>query len=301
MRVGLVGTGYWAAEVHAPAVVAAGHELTAVWGRDAGRAEALASRHEAGAFAGEDRLDPFLDGVDALTFAVPPDVQAPIAVRAAQAGRHLLLEKPTGLSVEQADGVADAVEAAGVASVVFFTARHTPAVADWLDGLRARGGWTGAHGAWLGSIFTDGSPFGASPWRHEHGGLWDVGPHALSVLVGALGPVTSVSAVRGPGDTVHLVLRHGDGQDAPSSTASVSLTVPPDAAALRCEVYGQHGWTSIPADHGTTAVEALGHALRALEQAARGGQPHPCDARFGADVVRVLAAAQEQLDQNTPG
>ena len=33
---------------------------------------------------------------------------------------------------------------------------------------------------------TSRSPFDDSPWRKEHGALWDIGPHALSLLVPAL-------------------------------------------------------------------------------------------------------------------
>ncbi|WP_336923446.1 Gfo/Idh/MocA family protein [Aquipuribacter sp. SD81] len=297
MRFGVVGTGGWARDVHAAGVAATeGAEVVAVWGRDRGRADALAAEHGARALAGEAEVDDLLDAVDAVTFAVPPDVQAPLAERAARAGRHVLLEKPTALTVERAEAVDSAVADAGVASVVFMTARHTPAVVDWLDGLAAQGGWTGASAAWVGSIYADGSPFGASPWRREHGALWDVGPHALSVLVPALGPVRTVRAARGPGDTVHLVLRHGEDAGAPSSAVTLSLTVPPQAAALRCDVYGEHGWTSVPTDHGTSALEAHGLAVAALLRAAAGGPAHPCDARFGADVVRVLADAQVQLD-----
>ena len=40
----------------------------------------------------------FLDAVDGVAFAVPPDVQAPIAVAAARAGKHLMLEKPLATS-----------------------------------------------------------------------------------------------------------------------------------------------------------------------------------------------------------
>lgn len=291
MRVGLVGTGHWAAEVHAAGVVAAeGATLAGVWGRDPGKAGAVADRY--GIPAHRDAASLFAD-VDAVTFAVPPAVQAPLAVQAARAGCHLLLEKPTALTVADAEAVASAVEAAGVASTVFFTARHTGPVERWVQELVAEGGWTGASGAWVGAVFVDGSPFAASPWRREQGGLWDVGPHALSVLLPVLGPVTDVRAARGPGDTVHLVLRHGP--DA-SSTVTVSLTVPEAAAALRCDVYGRAGWRSLPADHGVGAVEAHTAAARSLLAAAAGGPPHPCDARFGADVVRVLAAAQEQLD-----
>lgn len=53
-----------------------------------------------------------------------------------------------------------------------------------------------------GSIFEPGNPFGESPWRRQRGALWDIGPHALSIVVPALGPVTYVVDDRGLGDTV---------------------------------------------------------------------------------------------------
>lgn len=291
MRIGLVGTGHWAAEVHAAGVAAVdGVDLVGVWGRDRAKADAVAAAH--GAVAHDDPAALFAD-VDAVTFAVPPSVQAPLAVQAARAGCHLLLEKPTALTVAEADAIVTAADEAGVATTVFFTARHTAPVQDWLASLQEQGGWTGGNAVWIGSIFHEGNPFGASPWRREHGGLWDVGPHALSMLLPVLGPVVGVTAAAGPDDTAHLVLRHASGA---SSTATLSLTVPERAAALRFDVYGEHGWASIPADHGVTPVQAHASALRSLVAAAQGGPAHPCDARFGADVVRVLTAAQEQLD-----
>lgn len=292
MRVGLVGTGYWAAEVHAAGVAALeGVELSAVWGRDPAKAQDLAARY--GATASTDAAAMFA-AVDAVTFAVPPQVQAPLAVQAAAAGCHLLLEKPVALTVADAEAVVAAVEQAGVSSVVFVTARHQAPVEQWVQEVRAQGGWTGAVAVWVGSIFHEGNPFAQSRWRQDEGALWDIGPHALSMLVPVLGPVTDVTATAGPGDTVHLVLRHRDGA---SSTATVSLTVPEQAATLRFDVYGEHGWTSIPTDHGVDPVQAHSSALRSLVTAAQGGPAHPADVRSGADAVRVLAEAQAQLDR----
>ena len=187
-----------------------------------------------------------------------------------------------------------AVEEAGVASVVFVTARHQAPVERWLGEVVAQGGWTGAVAVWIGSIFHEGNPFAQSRWRQDEGALWDIGPHALSMLVPALGPVTAVTATAGPADTVHLVLRHAGGA---SSTATVSLTVPEQAATLRFDLYGEHGWASIPADHDTDPVLAHSSAVRSLVAAASGGPAHPADVRFGADAVRVLAEAQAQLDR----
>ena len=77
LRVGLVGTGYWARETHAPGITAAaGAELVAVWGRDPVAAAGLAQAH--GATAYHDVADLLAD-VDAVSFSVPPDVQADLA------------------------------------------------------------------------------------------------------------------------------------------------------------------------------------------------------------------------------
>jgi predicted dehydrogenase len=288
MRFGLVGTGHWAEVTHAPALTAGeGVELTAVWGRRPEAAQALAERVGARAYTD---VDAMIADVDALAFAVPPQVQAPIAERAAAAGRHLLLEKPVALDPGAAAAVADAVASAGVASVVFFARRFQPAVRQWLDALDGQS-WHGGHALLLGSAFAPGSPFD-TPWRREHGGLWDVGPHALSLLMGALGPVTRVAATSGRGDLVHLVLQHDGGA---SSTATVSIGAPPPAACTQVSLWGEGGHTVMPTDQ-VDATQALGTAVAELVQAARTARPeHPCDVRLGRDVVDVLAQAQQNL------
>jgi predicted dehydrogenase len=282
MRFGVLGTGYWAADVHATAL--AGHpdaELVGVWGRDLAKAKAVGARFDV---PGTDDVDGLLADVDAISVALPPDVQAPLAERAAAAGKHLLLEKPIALSVDAADRVVDAVAAAGVASVVFFTNRFRTATSTWLE-QAARTTLAGGSVTWLGSLA--GSPFD-TPWRREHGALWDVGPHALSLLVPALGPVTAVQAGRGQGDTVHLVLDHPDGR---ASTVTVSSTAASLASGIDVWVHGDAGRLVLLPESGV-AVEAHQVAVTELQAAALTGGAHPCDAAFGRDVVRVLAAAQ---------
>ncbi len=290
LRFGLLGTGYWAREVHA-AGLATDDDATfvGVWGRDPTKAAAVAELYGVRAFTDVDEL---LDAVDAVAIAVPPDVQAELAVRAAAAGRHLLLEKPLALSLEGARRVADAVEAARVASLIFFTARFQPVVAAWLKQLQAAGDWHGAHGTWFGSVFTPASPYSESRWRHRKGALWDVGPHALALAIPLLGTVERVTAATGLGDTVHLVLGHRGG---PSGTLSLSLTVPPAAATTDFMVYGPQGASAMPHD-GVTPTEAFREAIGQLAaEVAAGTTAHPCRARFGADVVAVLDAAERFL------
>jgi predicted dehydrogenase len=264
-------------------------ELIGVWGRNPDRARDAANVLGTRAYP---NLEDLLGDVDALTFAVPPHVQANIATDVARAGKHVLLEKPIATSVFDARKLQAAVEQGGVASIVFFTRRFVPEMESWLEQLQQRGGWECARVEMASAIFVDGSPFGHSPWRRDKGALWDVGPHALSTLIPLLGHVESVVAGAGVRDQVHVVLRHTGGR---SSTASLSLTVPPPAVGNSLYVYGEQGREEAPAGAFDTAA-AYQRALDALiEQAKRGKPGHPCDVRFGAQVVEVLAAAEESL------
>jgi len=286
MRFGVLGTGFWARQIHAASL--AEHpdaELVGVWGRDVAKAKAVGAGFDV---PGYGDLDALLVEVDAVAIALPPDVQAPLAVRAAEAGKHLLLEKPIALDVALADRVVDAVRDAGVASVVFFTLRFQRATSTWLTEA-ARTTLAGGAGSWLGTLA--GSPFDSSPWRKEHGALWDIGPHALSLLVPALGPVVTVQAGAGLRDTVHLVLTHAGGA---ASTVTLSSTVAPLSGGTEFFVHGDAGrLVLLPSTE--SARDSFAVAVEELTAAAVTGGSHPCDVVFGRDVVAVLAAAQRAL------
>ena len=292
LRFGLFGTGHWASVAHGAALAAhSGATLAGVWGRDPAKAEALARRYDVPAFTDVDAL---IDAVDAVAVALPPDVQAEIAVRAARAGRHLLLDKPLALTVEAADAVVAAAREAGVASIVFFTRRFLPPIAAFLAATAATGGWHGAQASIFASIYQPGNPYGDSRWRHLHGGLWDVGPHALSMLVPVLGPVRQVAAMSGPRKTTHLLLAHDGG-----AASTVSLTLDAPSAAIFTDVvfHGEQGRAAVPQGR-WDPTEALGLALdQLLEQVHTGSRDHECDVRFGRDVVAVLAAAETAVAQ----
>jgi predicted dehydrogenase len=286
VRFGVLGSADWARRVHAPGLVA--HptaELVGVWGRDAGEAEALGADLDVPGYADVDAL---LADVDAVSIALPPDVQAELAVRAAGAGRHLLLEKPVALDLAAADRLVGAVRAAGVASVVFFTERFRAGTSTWLA-QAARTRLAGGDASWLNALA--GSPVAGSRWRQERGALWDLAPHLLSVLLPALGPVVAVQAAAGLRDTVHLALRHGSGA---ASTVTVSHTVAPLATGTEIFVHGDAGrLVLIPQQE--SIGEAFAAAVDELTAAAVTGGAHPCDAGFGRDVVAVLDAAERAL------
>ncbi|WP_406449403.1 Gfo/Idh/MocA family oxidoreductase [Streptomyces sp. NBC_00876] len=292
LRVGLVGTGPWARNTHAPALAAhPGVVLSGVWGRRAEAAQELAAAHGVTAFTGDAGLDELFAASDAVAFALPPDVQAPLAARAAAAGCHLLMDKPVATDVAAAREVAEAAEQARVASIVFCTLRFAPETSAWIAEQQATGDWFTARAHWIGALWAPGadSEYAASPWRHEKGGLWDVGPHALSVLIPVLGDVTALTAARGPADTHHLVLRHASGA---SSTVTLTLAAPAAAAGVEIELRGEHGIASLPRWGG--AVDAFRAAVDALIESVRTGEPHPCDVRFGLRLTELLAEAGAQ-------
>lgn len=289
MRIGLAGTGYWARTVHAAGLAAHPEvELVGVWGRDLGRASAVAEPLGA---RGYDDFDALLGEVEAVAFALPPDVQDGLALRAAEAGKHLFLEKPIALDLAAADRLVAAVEEHELSSLVFFTQRFVPVWEEWLAEVVATRP-DGGRADWLSSHGPD-SPYAGSAWRRANGALWDVGPHMLSQLIPALGPVTGIAGARGAGDLVHLVLTHEGGR---TSRMSLSLSMPAGATRVGVEFYGADGWLLQP-DHTRDVADAYANALGELAGLIRAGESrHRCDIHFGREVVEVLSRCEAVLD-----
>ncbi|MEO3973069.1 Gfo/Idh/MocA family oxidoreductase [Streptomyces sp. CAU 1734] len=293
LRFGLFGAGPWAEHTHAPALAAhAGVDFAGVWARRPEAAAALAAAHGTAAYSGDDGARELLAACDAAAFALPPDIQARFAVLAAEAGCHLLLDKPVATSVAEARAAADAAARASVSSVVLCTLRFSGLTAPWIREQAALGGWFTAHAQWLGSLYAPDSRsrYAASPWRRDKGGLWDVGPHVLSVLLPILGEVTGLTAARGPRDTAHLVLRHDSGA---SSTVTVGLGAPAKGAGASIQLVGDQGRATIP--EWSDPVSSYGAAIGELRSAIATGRPHECDVRFGLRLTELLAEAERQL------
>jgi predicted dehydrogenase len=292
VRVGLLGTGYWARQVHAPGIARSGAEFTGVWGRRLPAADEVAAEAGTRAFG---RLEDLLDAVDIVSIAVPPTVQPDLIVQAAEAGCHILLEKPVALTTHEAGQALEVVKRANRASIVFLTRRFFPPMAAWLSELGTSGGWEGARVEILSSALAGTGPYGESQWRRDAGALWDIGPHALSVVTAVLGPAAAVAARPGVRDETHLVVSHRSGA---TSTISVSLTASEQATADSAYFYGAAGRSSQPEFHVDLDVlrSTYGLALAALvEQADSGVHRHPCDIELGCELVDVLSAAQQSF------
>ncbi len=68
------------------------------------------------------------DDVDAVIIATPNFLHKPIALAAAQAGKHVLCEKPLALTYADAREMAEAADRAGVRHMTAFTYRFVPAM-----------------------------------------------------------------------------------------------------------------------------------------------------------------------------
>src|ERR1041384_1346640 len=66
--------------------------------------------------------------IDLIDIASPNDTHAEIAIAAAKAGKMVMSEKPLGRDAKEAQAMTEAVEAAGVANMVWYNYRRVPAV-----------------------------------------------------------------------------------------------------------------------------------------------------------------------------
>jgi predicted dehydrogenase len=285
VAVGLVGAGPWAGMVHAPALAAGPHtRLAGVWARRPEASAELAAEHGAPSFAGIEEL---FDSCEAVAFCVPPDVQAELATRAAQAGKAVLLEKPLAMDLEGARRLADAIGEAGVASQMVFTMRYTGAARAFLQQVRGLDAF-GGYGSFVSSVLS-GGPF-ATPWRLERGALLDLGPHMVDLLDAALGRVVGVRAHGDPLRWVGLMLEHEGGA---VSEASVSMAGAGDLPPARIEVYGRHGHALL--DWSTEGDDAFATMVAEFASTVRSGGGHPLDAQHGLRIQEILASANAQL------
>ncbi|HIE62709.1 Gfo/Idh/MocA family protein [Microbacterium schleiferi] len=140
--------------------------------------------------------------VDLVDIATPNNLHAEIAIAAAEAGKHVICEKPLAPTSAEALQMLEAVERAGVVSAVAFNYRRTPAVAlakKYID--------EGAIGRILnfrGTYLQDWSADPDSPlsWRFQKkvagsGAVGDIGSHVVDIaryLVGEISAVNSITS-----------------------------------------------------------------------------------------------------------
>jgi predicted dehydrogenase len=219
LRVGVVGCGAIARRTHIPALKAAGVEVVAFSSRT--RSSAEAARDEAGAGRVEDDWWAVINAgdVDAVDICAPNYAHAAVAIAAAEAGKHVLVEKPMACTLAEADAMIAAALRGGVVLSVAHNMRFTapfvaarnavPAIGD-VVGFRAAFGHSGPH---------DWAPDAA--WFYDKarsggGALIDLGIHIADLVRFVLADdAVEVSAMLTERDGIdvaaQVVLRMGNG------------------------------------------------------------------------------------------
>ncbi|MEU5595877.1 Gfo/Idh/MocA family oxidoreductase [Streptomyces sp. NPDC020298] len=207
LGVAVVGFG-WMGRVHTQAYARLPHhyprlglrpELVAVAEEVPGRAEEAAERF---GFASATRdwrevaADP---RVQAVSITAPNFLHRRIGVAMAEAGKHIWIEKPVGLTADDARAVAGAVAKAGVRGAVGFNYRNAPAVETARDLIASGGIGTVTHARVR--LFSDyaAHPEGALTWRYERerggsGVLGDLASHGVDLARYLLGDIASLTA-----------------------------------------------------------------------------------------------------------
>ena len=288
IRVGLVGAGPWAGMFTAPLLNGSPElSLAGVWARRPEAAAALARDHGT---VPVDTFEALLDGCDAVAFNVPPDVQASLAVKAAHAGKHLLLEKPLAFTVADAEAVATAADAAGVATHLMLTYRFTEQVTAFVTET-SRGRVAYYRSAWIGGGLLDG-PF-ATPWRREpRAALFDLGPHILDLAELTAGPIRELSAHES-GGVVSVATVHETG--AVGHTV-ISGTTPNAKGGLEADAVTDSGRTTLadPTPHEPAAL--LRTIADSFVRTVRGETSDGPDVHTGVHLQRLMAAVEESIE-----
>jgi predicted dehydrogenase len=183
LRWGFLGASRIGRRALAPAVAAAsGHALHAVGARDLDRARAFADAFDAArCYGGYQQLidDP---GLDAIYIALPNDAHLPWTVRALQAGKHVLCEKPLALTAAEVRQMLAAEQQSGRRVMEAFCHIAHPQVPRAMQMIT---------GGAIGSLVAIEATYGmttdrADPYRwtkHLGGGaLYDIGCYCVSIM-----------------------------------------------------------------------------------------------------------------------
>jgi predicted dehydrogenase len=129
IRVGVVGCGEVAQIIHLPTLRDLGDRFRVTALCDVSRAvlDAVARTVPGAATTLDFRALVARDDVDAVLICNPHVYHAEVAIAAMQAGKHVLIEKPMCITLDEADALLAAEEAAGVVAQVGFMRRHAPA------------------------------------------------------------------------------------------------------------------------------------------------------------------------------
>ena len=184
-RIAVLGCGYWGGN-HIRTLKSL-DALYAVSDMNFARAQGFAAENGCIAVDHEEIFD--RTDIDAIIMALPPQFHATAAMRAVQAGKDVLVEKPIALSVLEAKASVQAARDAKRVFMVGHVLRFHPAFEKLQELLAA---------SELGDVrYIHSHRLGLGKFHTENDALWDLAPHDLSMILAITGEAPS--EVRGEG------------------------------------------------------------------------------------------------------
>lgn len=321
-KVGLasIGLGWWGGVLATAIGAHDDTELVSCFARDPDKRNAFADKHGCRPADSVDAIlaDPDVDGV---VIATPHSTHADLIRAAAGAGKHVFVEKPLTLSVEDGRASVEAARAAGVVLQVGYNKRRQTGNRWLRDELTA-----GTLGQ-LQSIETNVSgPMSFKPdlpqWRQDAGevpagGMTPMGVHMIDTILHLGGPVTQVFswsrmvAGRIGVDDVTMVLLELEGGGLASLVTQIAtpkvatVDVFGTEAAAYSEADGEHLFVQrrgesyrqeVPIEPIDTILDEIAEFARCI----RKGTTPETDGEQGLAVVEVFDAIMRSIASGAP-
>ena len=279
-RVGIVGCGVIAQLQHIPAFRrSGGAEIVAICDRN----EALMA--EVGSRLGTVRhYNDFTrmlsqEDIDIIDICTPPQTHATLALEAALSGRHVLVEKPVALSLDEFDRVAEACTRNGVKLCQIQNKMFEPVVIDLASQVE-RGDVGDVIGVDIQVLSLRAAILARDPdhWYHQlpAGVLTEVAPHPIYLAQLFLGEVEPVAVYAGkssgshptPADVLRVILKGERGVgviswSGPATKDKTVIDITGTRKNLRVDL-----WNAAKVEYGMRGTSRPARALENLGQAA---------------------------------
>jgi predicted dehydrogenase len=211
VRVGIIGCGYWGPNLVRTFAEMEDVQVTRVSDLRPGRLEFIAQRFPE--IVGSSDAATLVNdpSIDAIVIATPPKTHHELALAALQAGKHVLVEKPLATSVAEGKELVEAATREGKVLAVGHVFLYAPAVA------RVRSLFDEQQVGdlyYISAVRTN-----VGPPQGEVDALWDLAPHDISIILNVMKESPTEILAQGGSFTgskkveaVFLLLRFGDGR-----------------------------------------------------------------------------------------
>ncbi len=156
-------------------------DFVAVCDLNADRAQAIAAKYGARSWTTDYRELLANPDVCAVSIATPDHLHRDVAVACAEAGKHLLVEKPLATTVEDAEAIVEAARRAGVKLMVDFHNRVNPPMVQAREAIR-RGDIGAPAYVYARLSNTTTVPTEMLRWSSQSSALWFLASHMIDVV-----------------------------------------------------------------------------------------------------------------------